>query len=252
MSELDSIVSLQTTLSDLTAARKRLDSIPDWMTELHGEYTARKSEIDAEQEVADESERQRREAEAELADSQEKLKHYQAQVSQVTTQREYGALLKEIDTVKEKIKTAEEQALNAITANEEAQEKLSKLEADFQDLKGQYDTELAKWEAQKPETQAKADELEAKAKSIRTEISRPVLSLFTRLYDRTQGDALAEILNMSNAKGVTMWHCSACSFNVRPMIAMQVRGGEILHCDSCKRILFWVPEAEEIDEDTEG
>ena len=248
MSELDSVVSLQNALSELAAARKRLDGIPDWMTELHAEYSVRKTEIDAEEASADESDRQRREAEAELADSQEKLKHYQSQVSQVTTQREYGALLKEIDTVKEKIKEAEGQAISSIEANDNAKAELERLRADFKDLDDRYQTELSKWEAEKPEVEKKAAELEQLVGEIKAGLSRPVLSIFQRLYDRTEGDALAEVHNMSNSKGTTMWHCSACSFNVRPMIAMQVRGGNILHCDSCKRILYWVEPEPESDE----
>lgn len=246
MSELDSIVSLQQTLSELAAARQRLDGIPDWMTELHSEYSTRKAEIDQEEQVAEESDRLRREAEAAVADSQEKLKHYQGQVSQVTTQREYGALLKEIDTVKENIKTAEEQAINSIESHEQAREKLEKLQADFEDLDQRYKAELSKWEAEKPEVEAKAGELESKAEELKSGLSRGVLSLFERLYSRTNGDALAEVHKLANAKGTAMWHCGACSFNVRPMIAMEVRGGNILHCDSCKRILFWVePDPEE-------
>lgn len=250
MSELDSIVSLQKTLSELSTARRHLDGVPNWMTELHAEHSSRKSEIEAEEASAAEAEKNRRDAEAAVADSQEKLKHFQAQVSQVTTQREYGALLKEIDTVKEKIKQAEEQALSALTANEEAQQKLEQLEADFQDLDQRYSSELSKWEGEKPAVESRAKELEEEAERLRAAISRPMLSLFKRLYDRTDGDALAEVHDMANAKGTTMWHCSSCSFNVRPMIAMEVRSGKILHCDSCKRILHWVePPEEESDED---
>lgn len=248
MSELDSIVSLQQTMSELAAARERLDGIPDWMTELHTEYSARKTEIDAERNTAEEADRNRREAEAAVADSQEKLKHFQSQVSQVTTQREYGALLKEIDTVKEKIKEAEEQALSSIEASEVAKKKLEELQADFQDLDQRYSAELKKWEAEKPEVEANARRLEGQIEEIKSALSRGVLSLFQRLYDRTDGDAVAEVHNMSNAKGYKMWHCSACSFNVRPMIAMEVQSGKILHCDSCKRILSWV-EPEEDPED---
>lgn len=249
MSELDSIVSLQKTLSELSTARRHLEGVPHWMTELHDEYSSRKSEIDAEESTAAEAEKKRREAEAAVADSQEKLKHFQSQVSQVTTQREYGALLKEIDTVKEKIKQAEEEALTALTENEEAQGKLKKLQADFEDLDQRYKSELGKWEDEKPGVETRAQELEAEAERLKEAISRPNLSLFRRLYDRTEGDALAEVHDMSNAKGTRMWHCSACSFNVRPMIAMEVRSGKILHCDSCKRILFWVEREEEPEDE---
>ena len=52
-------------------------------------------------------------AEAATQDCNEKLKHYQEQVNRVRTQREYSAILAEIDLVREQSKSFEEQALTA-------------------------------------------------------------------------------------------------------------------------------------------
>lgn len=245
MSHLDAIRSLQEALTDLATAREKLSGVPDWMQELHAEYSGRKSEIEVEEAASEEAERVRREAEGKHSDAQEKLKQYQQQIGQVSTQREYGALLKEIDTVKEQIKEAEEKAMAAIEANEEAKNKAQQLRDDFQELEGRYKVELAKWEAEKPDVQSRAKTLEATIEEARGQLPRPILSLFDRIFERTQGDAMAEAVRMATRKGETMWHCSACSFNVRPQTFVLVQRGEIHHCDSCKRILFWQPEAEE-------
>ena len=98
-SHLDDIVSLQGMLSELEAAQEQLNGIPEWMTELHAEHSERLAEIAELEEAVEDSRRVRREAEAEIADAQEKLKRYQDQINQVTTQREYGALLQEIEVI---------------------------------------------------------------------------------------------------------------------------------------------------------
>ena len=247
MSDLDLIRQLQNTLNELENARARLAGVPDWMQELHDEHSQRKAEIEAEAEAVAEAERLRREAEAAHSDYQEKLKQYQEQIGRVNNQREYGALLKEIDTVKGHIKDSEEKAMSALEASETSKQSKQKLEAEFKDLDGRYSEELGKWEAEKPSVEKEAKRLEDQSESLREKISRPVLSLFDRLHQRTGGQALAEVLRMEVRKGNPMWHCSACSFNVRPQIVVEIQGGGIHHCDSCKRILFSQP-AEDNDE----
>src|SRR3954447_11982550 len=124
---LQTILELQQALSQLRDADKRLHGIPDWMRELHEEHETRKAEIDTIEAAADEAARERRTAEAAVQDSQEKLKKYQQQINKVSTQREYGALLQEIDTVKGQISTGEQQAFSSMEAAEKAQKDLESL-----------------------------------------------------------------------------------------------------------------------------
>lgn len=239
MPQLESILSLQFTQVELEDARLKLAGVPDWMAELHDEYSSRKELIDAEEAAVAEAERERREAEAEVQDAQERLEKYQGQIRQVTTQREYGALLKEIDTVKEQIKNAEDRALQALQVNEEASEKAESLRAEFADLEGQYKTELAKWEEEKPSVAERAHELEKKAAALREQVPPGLLSLYDRLYKATRGEAVAKVLRIEVGRGQVMWHCKACHYNVRPQLLVEIRGGGIHQCESCKRILYW-------------
>ena len=247
MAHLDTIVQLHFILRDLETAQRQLDDVPDWMSELHAEHTARQSEIEAEEAKVEESARQRREAEALLADAQEKLKKYQSQIGQVTTQREYGALLKEIDTVKQQIEDSEAQAMEAIEANDAASGAAESLRGDFSDLDSRYSSELEKWEQEKPAVREKAQQLDAKAELLRGELPRGTLSLYERIYKRHNGDAIAEVLTM-DARKSRIWHCAGCSYNVRPQVLVEIKGGAIKQCESCKRILHWKEDEESADE----
>jgi predicted nucleic acid-binding Zn-ribbon protein len=45
--------------------------------------------------------------------------------------------------------------------------------------------------------------------------------------------------------GGTMWHCTACNYNVRPQIVVEIRNnGSLIQCDSCKRILYFEESAD--------
>ncbi|MCP3959859.1 MAG: hypothetical protein GY719_18595 [bacterium] len=240
---LETIVSLHKTLIELTAANQRLNSIPEWMSELHEEHSEKKAGIEEVEAAAATADQERREAEAELADAQETQKRYQEQLGQVSTQREYGALLKEIDTTKSQISASEQKALEAAERKEESDAKSAEMREAFSDLDGRYNAELAKWESEKPAVAAAAKQLETSADELRAAVPRNTLVLFDRLYEHCGGEALSRVMKMEVARGNAMWHCAACSYNVRPQILVEIRNeGSVNQCDSCKRILFWEDE----------
>lgn len=250
--QLNTVVSLQKTQTDLAEAEEQLGGIPDWMEELHQEHSERKSEIDALEAKRDEAEHTRRTAEAALADAQEKLKKYQGQISQVTTQREYTALLKEIDTVKTQIGDSEKQTFESIEAHDQAEKELVELKDAFKELDERYRGELTKWENEKPAIARRAAELKESTEELRKKLPRPILSLFDRIWERAGSQSVSPIVKLANARGSnTMWHCEACSYNVRPQVVVDLRTGDsLVQCDSCKRFLYLEEKADEASEDS--
>jgi predicted nucleic acid-binding Zn-ribbon protein len=237
---LDTIVELQSNLSDLKEAEQRLHGIPDWMRELHDEHVTRKSEIDALERSLEEAARERRTAEAVTQDAQEKLKKYQQQINRVSTQREYGALLQEIDTVKAQISSSEEQALSSLERHDKAQQELTEKREGFRELDERYAAELSRWEGEKPAIAKRVADLRAHIAELRTRMPRNVSSLFDRILERHPSSALAAVRQLERPGGKQReWHCSACNYRVRPQVVVEIRNtGNLVQCDSCKRILF--------------
>lgn len=216
------------------------------MRELHDEHSARLGEIAALEASAEEATVERRAAESVIADAQEKLKRYQQQINAVTTQREYGALLQEIDTVKQEIAGGEEGGFAAMERFEKLQRELAETRESFRDLDERYGRELAKWEAEKPAVATRAEELDRRAAELRKEVPRQVLGQFDRIRERHGATALADIraIERVGRSGSREWHCGACSYRVRPQVVVEIHNrGSLVQCDSCKRILFLEDEA---------
>jgi predicted nucleic acid-binding Zn-ribbon protein len=243
---LQNVLELQDALTALREAQQRLHGIPDWMTELHQEHTARRTEIEKLEETAAEAARQRRAAEAAVQDAQEKLKKYQQQINKVSTQREYGALLQEIDTVKGTISTSEGTAFTALDQQEKADKELETLRESFRETEERYAAEMTRWEAEKPGIARQVEELQARIGEIKKRLSRPLVSQFERILDRYPGGATAPVRPLERP-GLKQkeWHCGACNYRLRPQVVVEIRNGETLvQCDSCKRILFFPVEEE--------
>lgn len=239
MTHLDTIVELQEALNELRETEARLAGIPDWMRDLHEEHAHRRGEIerlDADIEAAAAA---RRTAESGLAEAQERLKKYQQQISLVSTQREYGALLKEIDTVKAQIAKLEEEALQALDRLEKARAGSDSERVQFTDLDSRYAAELDRWEREKPEVARRVDELRVRIAALRARLPRQVAAQFDRVLARHGREAVAAVRR--GERGVHS--CSACNYRVRPQTVVEIRNtGNLVQCDACKRILF-VPDA---------
>ena len=240
MNHLQSIIDLQQALDEVRAAQELLAGIPDWMQELHEQHSARKAEIESLEAEIEGLTLERRAYEAEIADYREKVKHYQEQISQVRNQREYGALLQEIDTAKQQIRNLEAQALAAMERQEETQIGLDEELESFRELDERHAAGLRKWEEEKPEVEQQAERLRGRIDVLRKAIPRPLLAQFERISEHYGGEALAPIRKIDRSKGPTMWHCGACHYRVRPqsVVLIQTQGALEL-CDSCKRILFF-------------
>jgi predicted nucleic acid-binding Zn-ribbon protein len=241
---LDTIVELQSALTQLKEAEHRLHGIPDWMRDLHEEHSIQKKEIEALQQAAEEAARERRTAEAATQDAQEKLKKYQQQINRVSTQREYGALLQEIDTVKGQISASEEQALSALERSEQTQKDLAAKRETFRELDERYAAELARWETEKPAVAQRVQELKQQIGDLRGRLPRNVASQFERILDRYPAGALAAVRPLERpGRAQREWHCSACNYRVRPQSVVEIRNSSnLIQCDSCKRILYLEPE----------
>jgi uncharacterized protein len=242
---LETIVELQGAITQLKEAEQRLDGIPDWMQDLHEEHAARKAEIESLQQSVEEAVRERRTAEAATQDAQEKLKKYQQQINRVSTQREYSALLQEIDTVKAQISSYEEQAISSLERHDKAQEESAEKSESFRELDERYAAELARWETEKPEISHRAEELRTRIAELRGRVPRSVTAQFDRILERIPSGALAEVRPIERpGRTQREWHCSACNYRVRPQVVVEIRNtGNLVQCDSCKRILYLETEA---------
>ena len=237
---LQNILELQVALAQLREAEQRLQGIPDWMRELHDEHERRRTEIQALEGAAEEAARQRRTAEAAVQDAQEKLKKFQQQINRVSTQREYGALLQEIDTVKAQISSQEEAAFSSLERYEQTQKELATLRESFREIEERYAAELARWEAEKPDVARQVEGLRARIADLKGRLPRGVTAQFERILDRYPSGAVAPVRPIERpGRGQREWHCVACNYRVRPQSVVEIRnGGSLVQCDSCKRILY--------------
>jgi predicted nucleic acid-binding Zn-ribbon protein len=167
----------------------------------------------------------KKEAEWEL-----ELEHFQKQKSSVTNEREFTAVISEIDYATKAI----EETASRRKDLEEAIDQLSKEIEERREARPEEETAqseiVASWEKRKEELLKQVHKLSNEAKKVEEEIQPKSRALFLRLLESKQGTSVSRVVDGS---------CSLCHFALRPHLQQRVRRcEEIIDCEHCHRILY--------------
>lgn len=236
---VDALVALQTALDTRAEAADKLENLPRPMRELHQRHSKRRAQIDEQQQRIDDAGQQRRKAEAEAEEWQQKLDRLQQQIREVRTQREYGAILSEIDQATEQKNAVESVALEAMEQAETAGQELETLNADFEDLDREYQQALEQWQKDKPGVESLRDEMTQRVEELRAQLPAGVGARFERVLEHAGGQAMSAVVPVDRGKGASLWACSNCSYRVRPQAVVEIRShGKVVQCEGCRRFLY--------------
>ncbi len=238
-SPLESIVTLQRTVDEIAELDDMLENFPPSMREVAEKYSAAKSEMDALQEQIDEAVAIQRQAEADVQDWKVKVDHLQGQTREVRTQREYGAILKEVDHAKEELQGAEQRGAEATATIESAEQEISSRSDDYSSLSEEFAELEQAWEKERPNVEERRRTAAQLLEEMRTVLPVAVRSRVERILTYTQGQAMTRVVPVDRKSGANLWACSTCAYRIRPQAVVELRTqGLLLQCEGCKRFLY--------------
>ena len=242
LSPLDRLFRLQEILLEARKKSEKREKTPDHLAHIEAAYRdAVKFRQEAETRFTV-AEKRKRDLDEEIADLNEKLKKYQAQLVSVKTNREYGALLNEIDGVKREIRTREDEILALEETVTSTRAEAVERDAAFPAEEAGYHTQMTDWRAEQAVLTEEINRAESEASTLREGLDRRLLGTFDRISKSRAGVALARV----NMVGLQTAACSACNVRLRPQLLSDLRlSKETIICESCKRILYWDTRADE-------
>lgn len=233
MRQLTSLLKIQELALEIQAARAVVEEAPAKIEEAEARFRERNAEYVALKERFDALEADRKARNLELQTLEDSRAKFQDSLMQVKNQREYAAVLKEIDAVKAKIGEHEEVILKSM-------EEVETLGADLEGRAAHIDTERAIVEMERAAVESSVAEAEAaiaRATAARTEIesklSERLVQNVRRVEDGRRGLFLVKAENEM---------CTACHVRVRPQVYQEIRQATRVHtCGNCKRYLYYEP-----------
>ncbi len=243
LADLDRLIQLQQIDQAAETARRRIADHPALVESLDARLASATEALETAKAKLAENQSSRRAVEKDLATVQGRLSKFKGQLMDVKTNKEYTAMLKEIEAAQNEVRRFEDLILERMLEHDElaATEKKAeaRLAADKAVIAGerkQIEEETARMARQLEETTT------ARARLV-TEVPSALLWTYETVRER-RGTAVAEI------KG---GYCSACHVRIRPQAANELRRNEIIfQCESCKRILYFPPQAQAPADSTDG
>lgn len=177
----------------------------------------------------------RRDIEKDLAAVQTRLSKYKNQLMEVKTNKEYHAMQTEIATAEELVRQQEDRLLERMEEAEVHAGELQAAESALKKGQAEASAERAKIDAAHKTIETDLARLTAERATVAAGISAAALALFERVSKHRRGQAMSEARD-----GL----CLQCHVRLRPQVFNIVRRGEeLVQCESCSRILYFVPVA---------
>ena len=231
--DLERLIRLQRLDLRIAEARRLQMAIPDIQRALDQKLEGARAEVAAAKERQASNSTDRRALEKDLAAIQTRLTRYKDQLMEVKTNREYHAMQHEIDTAQGEVQRLEDQMLELMVAGDDVTAGLKAAESAVKAAEAQVTRERADLEAQLVTTASELEQLLRDRAALIGEIPAPAVATYETVARGRKGVAVAEARD-----GL----CAECHVRLRPMVYAEVRhNATIVQCDSCQRILFFVP-----------
>ena len=174
--------------------------------------------------------------ELELKSNDESISKLRASLNSAKTNKEYSALLTQLNTTKadnSKVETQTFELLKDIEADEaecrDIQTQIDEQKQNLEQTRKESEVLAAKYQAQIDDIQAEWDKI---AKSVPAE----QLKIFNRVAETYDGQAVVEVEQQEGEKGA--YSCGGCFMGVpAESVNMLMTKDDIIRCPNCTRIL---------------
>lgn len=228
--QLLKLLKMQELALEIQAAHAIVDGAPAKIEEAESRFRERNAEYVAIKERFDAIEADRNARSQELSTLEETRKHYQDSLMQVKNQREYAAVLKEIDAAKASIGDHEEAILASMDEVETLKTDLEARAAHIEAERTIVEKERADVEAASADALARIERASAERAEIESTLPAALVANVKRVEEGRKGIFLVKAERES---------CSACHVRLRPQVYQEIRQASKIHmCGSCRRYLY--------------
>jgi predicted nucleic acid-binding Zn-ribbon protein len=228
--DLVRLVELQTVYDAVAAAITERNSPPEEIRDLQEANRLRQEELDELERQLQSHEDEIREVRKKQAEWEQELEHFQKQKSMVSNEREFTAVISEIDYATKAIDETSSRREELEESSAQLTQEIAERRETGPEQESAQSEVTAAWEKRKEELLKTVHNLSNQAKKIEAEIQPKHRALFLRLLESKHGTAITRVVDGS---------CSLCHFALRPHLQQRVRRcEEIIDCEHCHRILY--------------
>lgn len=229
--DLELLLKLQVIDYDLGELERSKEYLPDMMENLHREIREVQEKLADAKQRYEAAQLRQRSLELHLKTKEGELAKYQQQMMTIKTNKEYDALIAEIDAIKGDISSRETELLETIDAISALQKDISAFEERQSQVHENNSKQLTILQEKISSIGDKITQKVSSRDEIIRAISRPTLSTYERIRKGKGGQAVVAVRNRA---------CSSCFRALTPKKIQEIkRADRIYTCDNCGSLLYW-------------
>jgi uncharacterized protein len=233
--DLERLIALQRLESTGHAAEKRIAEDPERQKAFDARLESARAAVTSAKQLLADNQTARRAIEKEVAVHQGRLSKFREQAMAVKTNQEYHAIQHEIAFAEKEIRALEDRILENMMEGDELAAGAKRADAALAAEQKSVDSERKALAAELGALATTLEQVKLDRANVAKAIDARVLGTFELVSKRRGGIGVAEAKD-----GI----CTICHVRLRPQVFNDVRRNEeIIQCDSCNRILFFVPVA---------
>jgi predicted nucleic acid-binding Zn-ribbon protein len=231
--DLKLAIRLQDIDSRAAELTREISALPKHIAEIEKKLEAHERKLEADRAAVTANQKDRKSFESEIQIQQQKISKLKDQMLEAKTNDQYRAFQHEIEYCEKEIRRSEDGILELMGASEPLERNVKTAETALKQEKAQVDGEKQHARERTARDQRELDELQTERRKISSQMTPNVLTAYERVRKSRRGIALAEAVE---------GRCSQCHMALRLQFFQDLkRGDQVMHCESCSRILYYNP-----------
>jgi predicted nucleic acid-binding Zn-ribbon protein len=229
-SQITSLVKLQAVDTEIYSLRHEKETKPIEFKAIEAVFEEKKQHMASLEKNLLDLQKQRKDKELELASKEEAAKKLQAQLYSLKTNKEYQAMLQQIQDAKADASVIEDSILELFEKADKIKNEIEQEKARLREEEKIFLEQKKKIEERIKQIDDRLSQLEAQRQQIVPEVESKLLVQYERIL--TSRDGLAIVAVKDNS-------CKGCNMFVPPQVINLIKMYErIITCEVCNRILY--------------
>lgn len=229
---LQTLISLQAIDTRIAALESDAARLPKEIAAIHAAVDEAKKQAEQAKARLDAARKDQRAKEKDLEVVQAKRSKNEARLYEVKTNKEYSAVLIEIEEIKQEKARMEEEVLVLMEAQERLGADIREAEARFKQRESEGRSQEAGLKEQLRGIEADLAGVRTERKELATKLPANILADYDRILRARGGLALVPVAKPN--------FCGACRMTITPQRLQELRAqSSLIPCESCGRYLYW-------------
>ena len=228
---LERLVELQGIDTQLKDLSDLLGDLPSKVQGLNDQENAIKNSLAENKKRLKELDVELHKREVDVSQVDTKVNNLKDQLFLVTNNKQYDALMNEIDHLKDKKSNFENEAIEFLEEKEQSISKVESMENELKDLSSDLSQRKEKLEFVIAESAEKKSDLEKARQAKIDDIGLSLVSAYDKVRDHRNGLAVVPLVGSG---------CGGCGAHIPPQTQTEIRANKGIHrCGVCLRFLYY-------------